>query len=1753
MFRKRKGSGPDVENSSDNQVDSSVKISSHNEEKHDSKKFGFIKKHAKKIPILIVVVVLAAILASTVFRADVINYGRSVHIGSTGYDVAPYVGYRSTPTSTDTETKVILFFGAKGNVGTIADNFYMDLYIPEWSTINGHFGTISAGQWGQMWTDWRSWKRTWKTRTITVSTSNLRRTYRQYTDWGGSASVNITVPAREEHTITFDGNGGNIQGNKVVRRFHNDKLNYSNGFNDIRNDARQMSLWHSGYNYGSAQTITAKINSNGEQLAVHNNAKIVCCGATNDSSLYLSNGKAVYEVYANGKANALISNTPITAGEDVWITGTYDGIQQKIYINGKLDNSANLTGDIKVAPEEILVGGRPISSGGLNMTLNAKVYKAAVYPIALSQEDITKMTSTNDLKNQALAQVDYTVNTPTKDGYAFVGWNTAKDGSGTTVTDDTAVTGDMTLYAQYEQVTFDITYDPNGASGTAVTNTYQSDDEFEIPGNIFNNGKALIGWNTKADGTGKYFEPEDAVHDPKDENGNIVTKLYAQWLPDAVTINYNANGGEFLPDEKTMNSVVYKWDGQDTTHPTLVSQSSYKEPVRDGYVFSGWESEDGAEFEGGDSIKAFSTKSTVNVSAKWTPVDQNTTLKMKDGEVIFENEPLHDVKIKKVDATTGKTLPGAGVKLQKKTSSGYTDIATKSTDSDGKAEFTDLKKGVYKIVETTAPFGYEINPKGWSFIISGANSGAAYKYCIKDLSTGKEFNTNDASDIRISDQTSPDLKLTKRDFGTDEPLRGGEFTLMNSWGLAYPSVKADENGVINFGPVPTGTYTLKEKSAPSGYSPYAAGWTIKIEQSGSDKKVTVTLNKQSSDSAANKEGLDGDASTKVYNFKTGQTMEGINIYNEKKPLLRVIKRSRSGANKPLSGAEFTLTPEGGGAPIVTKADSKGIVNIDGLQKNVEYLMRETKAPAGAKMSAIRWTITYDGSKVNISSTGKASNIDVGTSETYGTSGVFAPTVTITDELLDSFALVKQDGDTGKAITGARFKFLTKAEYQEYLSAKSYNDQALMDSLGIDIELEQNSNGKIEVPRDLINTGEKDIEIYAVETEAPVGYNKCDDIKINISIDANDKSTKKAVFVNTGKALSLNVNQQAIIPDYLYGDIGIVKKDGATKAALGGAGFKLTGTSRGGQEISKSATSADGTGRLTFSGIPEGYNYTIKEDQAPAGYSEPDTTWHAVVITQSSSTFTRGDGQKVTLNKGTYVYDANWKLLSKDGADYVITNNAAASVSFRKVDQNTKEGLTGAEFTLTGTSGNAAGDTRTIVTTGGTASFTSLKTGTYTLKETKAPDGYKISHDLAKGYTITVKGTKNSDVTVSKNGTALTADGTDNWLGTADDPCKQYDVANAPSVEGESFSIYKTDLGTTPLPGTKFTLKKSGYTKTVTVDEKGKAEFTDIPYGTYQMTETPLSGYRTSKGQGYWTVTVAKRVKSGNNITGGVTIKAADGTVLSPYKKGQMDSGYGLFIGENFIGEQGSATITGVKGDLAAGKDGKYLKAKDVNLMLKNSAGTTLKTFTSFPGDLDSLSLTSESTYTITGNYTVSDTGKDVKHYVAVSFTYYTDDPAKDAPKDPEFHIRNHQGAGHVEFEKKIDKTSTYLPGAVMQIKDSTGKVVKEWTTTNASVSYTLDPGDYVLHEKNPPAGYDTAKDIPFSVYADDSMGSSTPGAVYTRNSDKVSVVQMYDTKGYTLPNVGGKGTTIFLLTALVCILAYTEREILKKRKALKER
>lgn len=76
----------------------------------------------------------------------------------------------------------------------------------------------------------------------------------------------------------------------------------------------------------------------------------------------------------------------------------------------------------------------------------------------------------------------------------------------------------------------------------------------------------------------------------------------------------------------------------------------------------------------------------------------------------------------------------------------------------------------------------------------------------------------------------------------------------------------------------------------------------------------------------------------------------------------------------------------------------------------------------------------------------------------------------------------------------------------------------------------------------------------------------------------------------------------------------------------------------------------------------------------------------------------------------------------------------------------------------------------------------------------------------------------------------------------------------------------------------------------------------------------------------------------------------------------------------------------------------------------------------------------------------------------------------------------------VEVDKVSEDTTgvkTKIGGAVMQLKKADGTVVETWTTEKdkSKVFKGLEADKYILHEKKAPAGYVTAKDIEFEVFA----------------------------------------------------------------------
>lgn len=141
----------------------------------------------------------------------------------------------------------------------------------------------------------------------------------------------------------------------------------------------------------------------------------------------------------------------------------------------------------------------------------------------------------------------------TKQGYEFLGWTTAPDGSGTRYDDRAVLTigskqsyGDDTilhLYAQWAPISYTIRFDPNGGSGSMDPITLSFDETRHLPNNTFTKADYIFGgWNTRSDGSGISVENGGSIKNFAGASGETVT-LYAQWISEvdcAILENFNA-------------------------------------------------------------------------------------------------------------------------------------------------------------------------------------------------------------------------------------------------------------------------------------------------------------------------------------------------------------------------------------------------------------------------------------------------------------------------------------------------------------------------------------------------------------------------------------------------------------------------------------------------------------------------------------------------------------------------------------------------------------------------------------------------------------------------------------------------------------------------------------------------------------------------------------------------------------------------------------------------------------------------------------------------------------------------------------------------------------------------------------------------------------------------------------------------------------------------------------------------------------
>ena len=129
-------------------------------------------------------------------------------------------------------------------------------------------------------------------------------------------------------------------------------------------------------------------------------------------------------------------------------------------------------------------------------------------------------------------------------GYYFVGWNTAQDGSGTSYTDQQQVTdlitagNTITLYAQWTDCppnTFCYTANGNNVIGEMGTRTITDTATYitlNAP-NFKNAGYGFASWNTKKNGTGVDYGPNQVFEFNAGQYNTSGQKLYAKWVANA--------------------------------------------------------------------------------------------------------------------------------------------------------------------------------------------------------------------------------------------------------------------------------------------------------------------------------------------------------------------------------------------------------------------------------------------------------------------------------------------------------------------------------------------------------------------------------------------------------------------------------------------------------------------------------------------------------------------------------------------------------------------------------------------------------------------------------------------------------------------------------------------------------------------------------------------------------------------------------------------------------------------------------------------------------------------------------------------------------------------------------------------------------------------------------------------------------------------------------------------------------------------
>lgn len=376
---------------------------------------------------------------------------------------------------------------------------------------------------------------------------------------------------------------------------------------------------------------------------------------------------------------------------------------------------------------------------------------------------------------------------------------------------------------------------------------------------------------------------------------------------------------------------------------------------------------------------------------------------------------------------------------------------------------------------------------------------------------------------------------------------------------------------------------------------------------------------------------------------------------------------------------------------------------------------------------------------------------------------------------------------------------------------------IRDAANGDLVTEFVTDGSPKVVTGLLNAGK---QYVLSETKQPDGFYKSAPVTFTVS------GTKE-------------VTEVTMVDEPV--EVKLVKVKAGTEEKLDGGKFTVIRKSDGETVIPEFVLN----GEITLTGsLNAGETYLFHEIEAPSGYLKSGDVEFTIPLNKQADVIEiTMENRKTTGGGGS-------------GGGGNSGGSTPPSVSIRKYDGVTMKALSGAEFTFYDSNGNAV---KTVTTDSAGRAYVSFTTpGTYTYKETKAPNGYEISGEV---HELTI--TKTSHLT----------ENVPNYNSPPDVLITKKDAETGEVIKGVRFEI---------------TNENGEVVYTGTTDSYGQVMFSPDAYGAYAVRELSVpDSYE--KSDGYITFTVSKSGVEGEttfyNTKVGVPI------LPNPGKRGWIDAKY----------------------------------------------------------------------------------------------------------------------------------------------------------------------------------------------------------------------------------------------------------------------